>query len=338
LRGVSVQVRKGTSGPPEGLFGCVEGARRTPGSDDDDEEGTGEDPPREVPVKELRLNAYAKINLTLDVLGRRPDGYHEIVTVLHALELHDTVILREAARGIMVRCDHRAVPTDEQNLVFRTAQLLRDTYGVDRSIEIELHKRIPPASGLGGGSSDAAVTLLGLAQLWKLRLDGRDLLTLAARIGSDVPFFLAGGAALATGRGERLQYLPTLPSTWVVLLCPDFGISTRWAYESLDHEGVAHRPDTEGTIQALRTGDLRGVAARLGNVFTPLVCARYPLVADLLERLRKMGALGASMTGTGPAVFGLFGEEAAARGAAQALSGTFPGQVILTRTFAELER
>ncbi|MCS7172964.1 MAG: 4-(cytidine 5'-diphospho)-2-C-methyl-D-erythritol kinase [Armatimonadetes bacterium] len=289
-------------------------------------------------MKELRLNAYAKVNLTLDVLGRRPDGYHEIVTVLHTLELHDIVILREVERSVTVRCDHRAVPTDEQNLVFRTAQLLRDTYGVDRGIEIELRKHIPPASGLGGGSSDAAVTLLGLAQLWKLRLDGGELLSLAARIGSDVPFFLAGGAALATGRGERLQYLPTLPSTWVVLLCPDFGIPTGWAYESLDRAGITRHPDTEGTIQALRAGDVQGVAARLSNVFTPLVCAHHPLVGELLERLRSAGALGASMTGTGPAVFGLFAEEAVAREAIQALSGTFPGQVILTRTFAELER
>ncbi len=289
-------------------------------------------------MKELRLNAYAKVNLTLDVLARRPDGYHEVETVLHTLALHDTVILRETERGIRIVCDHKAVPSDEQNLVFRTAQLLRDTYGVDRGIEIELHKRIPPASGLGGGSSDAAVTLLGLAQLWKLRLDGRELLRLAGEIGSDVPFFLAGGAARATGRGERLEYLPSLPPTWVVVLCPEFGISTRWAYASLDLEAIRDRPDTAGLVEGLRAKDVRAVAARLRNVFEELVRARYPVVGELVARLRSAGALGACMTGTGPAVFGLFEDRESAQRAAQALEGTVSGQVLLTRTFAELER
>lgn len=291
-----------------------------------------------VAVKELRLNAYAKINLTLDVLGKRPDGYHEIETVLHTLELHDTVILREAERGITVRCDHKAVPTDVQNLVFRTAQLLQDTYGVDRPVEIEIHKRIPPASGLGGGSSDAAVTLLGLAQMWKLRLDGRELIDLASRIGSDVPFFLAGGAARATGRGERLEYLPSLPSTWVVLLCPNLQVPTRWAYEVLDPARIHRHPDTARLVQSLRAGDVGEVARHLGNVFEALVASHYPIVAELRTRLLEQGSLGASMTGTGPVVFGLFADEPTARRAHEALAGTFDGEAILTRTFAELER
>lgn len=291
-----------------------------------------------VAVKELRLNAYAKINLTLDVLGRRPDGYHEIETVLHTLELHDTVILREAERGITVRCDHRSVPTDVQNLVFRTAQLLRDVYGVDRPIQIEIRKRIPPASGLGGGSSDAAVTLLGLAQMWKLRLDGRELIDLASQIGSDVPFFLTSGAALATGRGERLTYLPSLAPTWVVLLCPNLEISTRWAYQALDPAGIRERPDTPGLVEALRAGDVREVARRVRNVFEELVAAHHPVVAELKRRLVAQGAMGAAMTGTGPVVFGLFEDETSARRAGEALANTFDGEVIVTRTFAELER
>ncbi|MDR5682890.1 MAG: 4-(cytidine 5'-diphospho)-2-C-methyl-D-erythritol kinase [Armatimonadota bacterium] len=289
-------------------------------------------------MKELRLNAYAKVNLTLDVLGRRDDGYHDIETVLHTLELHDTVILREADRGITVLCDHRAVPTDVQNLVFRTAQLLRETYGVDRDIQIEIQKRIPPASGLGGGSSDAAVTLLGLAHMWKLRLDNRELLSLAGQIGSDVPFFLVGGAALATGRGERLQFLHTLPTTWVVLACPSFEISTAWAYRELDLAGIQRRPDTQALIAALRREDVAQVAAHLGNVFEPLVSSRYPQVAEAKSRLLASGALGASLTGTGPVVFGLFAREGDARRAAAEIGQDFDGDVVVTRTFAELER
>ncbi len=289
-------------------------------------------------MKELKLNAYAKVNLSLDVLARRPDGYHEVETVLHTVELHDTVVLREAEGGIRVVCDHRRVPTDEQNLVFRTAQLLREVSGTDRGVEIEVRKRIPPASGLGGGSSDAAVTLLGLAQMWKLRLDHAQLLELAAQVGSDVPFFLVGGAALATGRGERLRYLPTLPATWVVLACPDAEVSTAWAYANLDLARVPRRPDTQRLVEALRAEDVAAVARELCNVFEPLVSDRYPQVQELKRRLLEAGALGASMTGTGPAVFGLFPGEAEARRAWDALRASGDAEVVLTRTFAELER
>jgi len=289
-------------------------------------------------VKELRLNAYAKVNLSLDVLGRRPDGYHEVETVLHTVELHDTVVLREVEGGVRVVCDHRRVPTDEQNLVFRTAQLLRETYGVARGVEVEIRKRIPPASGLGGGSSDAAVTLLGLAQMWKLRLDHGQLVDLASRVGSDVPFFLVGGAALATGRGERLRFLPTLPTTWVVLACPEVEVSTAWAYAQLDLAAVTRRPDTQRVVAALRSEDVAAVARELCNVFEPVVSARYPQVQEWKRRLLDAGALGASMTGTGPAVFGLFSGEAEARRAWEALQGAPDAHVILTRTFAELER
>ncbi|MCS7235762.1 MAG: 4-(cytidine 5'-diphospho)-2-C-methyl-D-erythritol kinase [Armatimonadota bacterium] len=289
-------------------------------------------------MKELRLNAYAKLNLSLDVLGRRHDGYHEVETVLHTVELHDTVVLREAPGGIRVACDHRRVPTDEQNLVFRAAQLLREAAGTDRGVHIEVHKRIPPASGLGGGSSDAAVTLLGLAQMWKLRLDHGQLLELASQVGSDVPFFLVGGAALATGRGERLRYLPTLPTTWVVLACPDAEVSTAWAYANLDLAGITRRPDTGRLVDALRAEDVAAVAQELCNVFEPLVSRRYPQVSELKRRLLEAGALGASMSGTGPAVFGLFSGEAEARRAWEALQGHVDGEVLLTRTFAELER
>ncbi|MDQ7800967.1 MAG: 4-(cytidine 5'-diphospho)-2-C-methyl-D-erythritol kinase [Armatimonadota bacterium] len=289
-------------------------------------------------MKELRLNAYGKVNLSLDVLARRPDGYHEVETVLHTVELHDTVVLRDSEGGIRVVCDHRRVPTDEQNLVFRTAQLLREVAGTDRGVEIEVRKRIPPASGLGGGSSDAAVTLLGLAQMWKLRLDHAQLLELAAQVGSDVPFFLVGGAALATGRGERLRYLPTLPATWVVLACPDAEVSTAWAYANLDLARVPRRPNTQRLVEALRAEDVAAVARELCNVFEPLVSERYPQVQELKRRLLEAGALGASMTGTGPAVFGLFPGEAEARRAWEALRASADAEVVLTRTFAELER
>lgn len=286
-------------------------------------------------MKELRLNAYAKVNLCLDILRRRPDDYHDIETVLHTVALNDTLTLRETSSGIAVRSDHAAVPTDMQNLIFRAAHVVRETFGVDRGVEIEVSKRIPTSSGLGGGSSDAAVTLVGLAQMWKLRLDARQMIDLATTLGSDVPFFLSGGAALATGRGERIRHLRPLPTTWVVIAHPDIEISTRWAYQHLDLDAVGDRPDTQGTVAALEREDVVGVAARLRNVFEPMIARHHPVVGELESALREAGALGASLSGTGPTVFALMPNERAARAAAEALARFQGVAALVTRTFAE---
>lgn len=286
-------------------------------------------------MKELRLNAYAKINLTLDVLGDRPDGYHDIETVLHTIELHDSLTIREDGDGITVRCASPEVPDDTRNVVYRAAQLLRDTFRVSRGVEVELTKSIPIASGLGGGSSDAAVTLLGLAQMWKLRLTDRQLLELASRVGSDVPFFLLGGAAQAAGRGERVRKLRPLPTTWVVLARPPVQVSTEWAYRVLDHEAVRRRPDTEAVVRALEAEDTAAVGRLLCNVFEEVVTAHYPVVGEIRRRMEASKPLGVSLSGTGPVMFALVANESAARTMSSDLA-TLPGvEVYVTRTFAE---
>ncbi|MDR7433973.1 MAG: 4-(cytidine 5'-diphospho)-2-C-methyl-D-erythritol kinase [Armatimonadota bacterium] len=286
-------------------------------------------------MKELYLNAYAKINLTLDVLRKREDGYHDLETILHTLSLHDGITLREASRGVTVICNDASVPTDTRNLVYRAASLLQKTFGVERGVEIEITKHIPIASGLGGGSSDAAVTLLGLIQMWKLRVDRRFLIDLALRIGSDVPFFLVGGAAIVRGRGEQVDPLPPLPPTWVVLAKPPLEISTAWAYSHLDLTAIKRRPDTPAMQEALRAKDLLRVARLLCNVFEELVIPEYPLVGEIKERMVRLGAYGAAMTGTGPVVYGLAPDEETARRIATELASSLEVQVDVTKTFAE---
>ncbi len=286
-------------------------------------------------VKELRLNAYAKINLTLDVLGDRPDGYHDVETVLHTVELHDSLVLREDGDGITIRCASPGVPADTQNIVYRAAQTLKETFQIPRGVEVALTKCIPIASGLGGGSSDAAVTLLGLAQMWKLRLTDRQLMDLASKIGSDVPFFLAGGAALAMGRGERIRVLRPLPTTWVVLARPAIQVSTEWAYRTLDHESVRRRPDTAGLVQALEAEDAAGVGRLLCNVFEDVIAARYPVVAAIRERMMAFRPLGVSLSGTGPVLYALAPNEAAAREIGDGLAPLSDVEAFVTRTFAE---
>jgi 4-diphosphocytidyl-2-C-methyl-D-erythritol kinase len=286
-------------------------------------------------VKELYLNAYAKINLTLDVLRKREDGYHDLETIIHTLYLHDGITLREASQGITITCDDASVPTDTRNLVYRAASLLQKTFGVERGVEIEITKHIPIASGLGGGSSDAAVTLLGLIQMWKLRVDRRSLFDLAARIGSDVPFFLAGGAAIVRGRGEQVEPLPALPSTWVVLARPPLEISTAWAYAHLDLTALRRRPDTLAMQEALRARDVPRAARLLCNVFEELVIPQHPVVGELKERMTRLGAYGAAMTGTGPVVYGLVPDEGTAQRIARELARSLDVQVDVTRTFSE---
>ncbi len=286
-------------------------------------------------MKELRLNAYAKVNLTLDVLGDRPDGYHDIETVLHTVELHDSIVLREDGEGITVRCASPGVPADTQNIVYRTAQLLKETFEIPRGVEVELKKSIPIAAGLGGGSTDAAVTLLGLAQMWKLRLSERQLMELAAKIGSDVPFFLAGGAAVAMGRGERIRILRPLPTTWVVLARPAVQVSTEWAYKVLDHGTVRKRPDTRSIVRALEAEDAGAVGRLLCNVFEDVIVAHHPIVGTIRDRMLAFHPLGVSLSGTGPVLFALVAKEAAAREMGAALASAPDLEVFVTRTFAE---
>lgn len=286
-------------------------------------------------MKELHLNAYAKVNLALNVLQKRDDGYHEVETVLHTVVLHDLITLREAGDGLQVSTEGEPLPAGAANLVHRAATLLREQYGVSRPVEIEVKKRIPVAAGLGGGSADAAMTLMGLAQMWKLRLDGRELRTLAARLGSDVPFFFEGGAAVARGRGERVQPLPPLPSTWVVLARPRIQVLTEWAYGQFRASDVHQRPDVPALLDAIRRRDVPAVGRLLGNVFETMIAAQHPIVTDLKARILRGEAYGASMSGTGPTVFGLMANEAAAQRVADDLRSLTDVDVHVTRTFAE---
>lgn len=287
------------------------------------------------PVKELRLHAYAKVNLTLDVVAPRTDGYHDIESVMHTIALHDSIVLREAGAGVELVVHGDSVPHDTRNLVLRTATLLRETFAVDRAVQIDLVKRIPVAAGLGGGSADAAVTLLGLVQLWKLRLDGRDLLGFATKLGADVPFFLEGGAAIARGRGERLTRLPPLPTTWIVLARPQVEVATAWAYRQLSASGITTRPHTESMVDAMRREDVREVGRHLRNIFEEVIVGAYPVVTDLKTRILRGETYGAGMSGTGPTVFGLMANEAAAQKVAEDLRTIPDVEVHVSRTFAE---
>ncbi|MDK2784394.1 MAG: 4-diphosphocytidyl-2-C-methyl-D-erythritol kinase [Bacillota bacterium] len=263
--------------------------------------------------------AWAKVNLGLEVRERRPDGYHNVRMVNQTVSLADRIALLPQREGITLKLSGAELPAGEDNLAYRAAKLLQERCGVRAGVRIELRKRIPVAAGLAGGSADAAAVLYGLNRLWGLNLTLQELQALALELGSDVPFALHGGTALAEGRGEVLTPLTPLVPCWLVLARPRVEISTAWAYAELDRYPPAARPDIDGLLAALAAGDLKGVAAHLGNSFESVIRERYPSVVEAKKALLAEGALGACLTGSGPTVFGLFPERAGAEKAAAAL-------------------
>lgn len=253
----------------------------------------------------ITVKSFAKINWTLDVLFRREDGYHEIRTIYQTVSLHDRLHLSETGDAIEIVCDVAAVPADENNLVYKAAARLRGEAGINRGARIEIEKRIPVAAGLGGGSSNAATALLGLARLWKINIDERAMTEIAASLGSDVPFFLLGGTALGVGRGEEVYPLEEVECDYLVLANPGIAVSTAAAYEKLSRltrsEAARIIPFSLMAAKAIRDLPLR---AR--NDFEEVVLIAHDEIAGLKTRLTEAGARQALMSGSGATVFGVF--------------------------------
>jgi len=287
--------------------------------------------------KQLILEARAKVNLALDVLFKRSDGYHEVMMVMQSIALSDRVGLYEQAAGITLSTNISELACGEDNLAYRAAALIVAACGVRRGIHIVLEKRIPMAAGLAGGSTDAAAVLKGLNRLWNLGLRREQLLEMAVSLGSDVPFCLQGGTKLATGRGELLSQLSAMPHTWVVLAKLPVAVSTAWVYGNYHIDEAATHPDVPGLTASLARQDLPGVAARLGNVLESVTISAYPEIAKLKEHMLEYGALASLMTGSGPTVFALTADRIQAEFIAKSIQKHTNAQIIVTETACELE-
>lgn len=258
------------------------------------------------------VQSYAKVNYTLDVLSRRDDGYHSIASVMQTVSLADTIELDDAPPpGIVFECDAPGVPNDATNLAYRAATLALEAAGCPRGLRIRLTKRVPSQAGLGGGSSNAAATLRAVSAYLDLRLEGRMLHDLAARLGSDVPFFLTGGTAACRGRGEEVSPLPDGPPLWLVIVKPTVGVSTGAAYAAMDADaGRVSARATRSMEQVLAEGDPAAVTARMVNDFEAVVLDQHPEIALLLDELTMARARCARLCGSGAAVFGVAASEA----------------------------
>jgi 4-diphosphocytidyl-2-C-methyl-D-erythritol kinase len=254
--------------------------------------------------------APAKINLMLDVLHRREDGYHEVEMIMTMVDLADRLEMSTLPRDtIIISSQVGYIPLDEKNLAFQAARLIKDRYNVRSGVYIHLDKNIPVAAGLAGGSSDAAATLRGLNRLWGLNIPVEELKALGAELGSDVPFCVTGGTALATGRGEILTPLPNPPQCWVVLAKLPINVSTAEVYGRLRSSQIPNHPSAGAMIEAIENGSFLGVCDRLGNVLEDVTLQMHPEVAHLKESMLRLGADGVLMSGSGPTVFGLVSKE-----------------------------
>ncbi|GIP01423.1 4-(cytidine 5'-diphospho)-2-C-methyl-D-erythritol kinase [Paenibacillus lautus] len=254
--------------------------------------------------------APAKINLMLDVLHKRPDGFHEVEMVMTMIDLADRLEMSEQKRDtIIITSQAGYIPLDEKNLAFQAARLIKERYDVKKGVHIHLDKKIPVAAGLAGGSSDAAATLRGLNRLWGLGIPQEELLALGAELGSDVPFCVTGGTALATGRGEVLTPIPNPPQCWVIVAKPPINVSTAEVYGRLRSEQIQRHPSAERMVEALTQGSFQQMCQSLGNVLEEVTLKMHPEVQQLKEGMLKLGADGALMSGSGPTVFGLVSKE-----------------------------
>ncbi len=281
-------------------------------------------------MNQIECKAYGKINLSLDVLGRREDGYHLVKMIMQTVDIFDTVVIKRGEKAAATAAEDRitirvknddpkvkdsVIPTGPDNLVWRAARVMCDAYGIEDALTITLTKRIPIAAGMAGGSSDAAAVFRGIRDLYSLPVTDETLQALALPLGADIPYCITGGTQLSEGIGEVLTPLGKTPQCTLLIVKPDLYVSTGWVYKAFDSipEADVIHPDVDAQIAAIKTGDLKGVAAACGNVLEQKTGAEYPVIGELERYLEARGAVRAIMTGSGPTVFALFDDAQAAK-------------------------
>lgn len=268
-------------------------------------------------MDKIKLKALGKINLGLDVLGRRPNGYHDVRMVMQTVYLYDQILLEKTDKeGISLETNLFYLPVNENNLAYRAAKMLIDEFAIKEGVHISLEKHIPVAAGMAGGSSNAAAVLYGMNRLFQLGLTDQELMDRSVQLGADVPYCIMRGTVLAEGIGEKLTPLPAMPKCHVLLAKPPISVSTQKVYEKLDAQEVTKHPDIDGILLGLQTGDLKKITSSMGNVLENVTITEYPQIERIKDVMKEEGALNAMMSGSGPTVFGIYDDKMLARRAA----------------------
>ena len=297
-------------------------------------------------MDQITRKAYAKINLGLDVIRRRPDGYHEVKMIMQTVGIYDILTFRkkeqlEGSPQITIALELKetqgmafskeALPCDKSNLIYKAAALIMETYDIKEGVEITLQKNIPIAAGMAGGSTDAAAVFHGLNELFSLSMSLEDMKKLGVKIGADVPYCIMGGTALSEGIGEILTPLPAPPKAHLLIAKPDINVSTKFVYENLHADTLQFHPDIDGMVEALKAGSLTGITDRMSNVLEAVTVKEYPIINQIKEEMIRSGAQNALMSGSGPTVFGVYENEEAAKKAYETVKELgLAGQIFVT--------
>lgn len=283
----------------------------------------------------IKMKALAKINLGLDVVRKREDGYHEVRMIMQTISLYDKIFIKKTKNtGIRVSTNLYYLPNNENNLVYKAAKLLIDEFDIKNGVSMKLEKYIPVAAGMAGGSADAAAVLIGMNKLFGLGLSRKQLMDRGVSIGADVPYCIMRGTALAEGIGERLTKLKPLPKCYILIAKPGISVSTKFVYGNLKADEIEKHPDIDGIIEAIDNADILSVAERLGNVLEDVTIREYPVIDELKQFMKDRGALNSLMSGSGPTVFGIFTDKDMADKAYMELKGDLRAkQVYLTSIY-----
>lgn len=278
------------------------------------------------------VKAPAKINLALDVLSKRLDGYHNVSMIMQTIDLYDTITIKSQLEGIKITSNSTKIPLNESNIAYKAAHYLCTKYNVKRGAHIHIEKKIPVAAGLAGGSTDAAAVLKLLNKVWDLRLSKTELLAAGERLGADVPFCIQGGTCLAEGLGEKLTVIKSIPDCYILLAKPSVEVSTKEVYQSLNLNEIIERPDISGMIKAIEEQDIIGICNKMVNVLETVTTKLHPIILELKQKLFEYGAIGSLMSGSGSTVFGIFSDMSAAYDAYDNIK-TLVNEVYVVKTF-----
>lgn len=285
-------------------------------------------------MKQIRLKAMAKINLGLDVVRKREDGYHEVRMIMQTVNLYDKLFISVSEEpGIRLKTNLGFLPVNENNLIYKAAKLLIDEFEIKEGVDIQLQKFIPVAAGMAGGSTDAATTLIGMNQLFDLKLSRRQLMERGVKLGADVPYCITGGTALSEGIGEILTRLPDVPRGYVLVAKPGISVSTKFVYTSLKLDQLEKHPDIDAQIEAIRQQDFKKMADLMGNVLETVTIPEYPVIQEIKNFMMERGAVNAMMSGSGPTVFGLFTNHRQAENACERLRDSGLAKMVFLTTF-----
>ena len=279
----------------------------------------------------MLIKAYAKINISLDVIGKREDGYHLLKMIMQTIDLYDHINVKRSDTGINISCNKPYIPTDDRNLVYKAAEILMNTYNIKGGVDIYLKKNIPVAAGLAGGSTDAAAVLKAMRSLYELNIDDKELMNLGVKIGADVPYCIVGGTALCEGIGEKVIKLTDFKNQILIIVKPSFGVSTKEVYKSLDISKINKHPDTDTIIENIEEANLFRVSKNMKNVLENVTLRKHTVLKNIKNELISMGAMGALMSGSGPTIFAFFEDMLKAQSCYDRIKKKYK-EVFITRT------